>query len=423
VNHRHQQPLRPESGILRTMTLSATESHPKQHEFDIIILGGGIAGLWLLNRLRTAGYHAILLEKQALGAGQSIASQGMIHGGLKYALGGALTGASEAIADMPAHWKKCLDGTGDVDLRGTRILSEAYYMWPRNSLRSRFNAFFGSRAVRGKVTDVDEADWPAFFQGQIKGPLYRLHDLVLDVPSLLHTLRERALPWIYQLDPDTCEAGISASKGLEWLKLPDGTCLSARRFICTAGAGNEALLKLLPDNPVAMQRRPLQMMIVRHRLPHPVYVHCVSDQLSATPELTITTHPCADGRSAWYLGGELAEAGANRSAEAQLEATRNLLASLFPWCDFSTAEFSAFRIDRAEARQANGKRPDHDSVLSAGRLLYCWPTKLTLTPNMANRVLQLLAETGIVPQGLQGTPLSLPSPVVATPPWDLSGPN
>lgn len=56
-------------------------------KLDALIIGGGVAGLWLLNRLRNEGYQALLLEQEALGTGQSIASQGMIHGGIKYALG------------------------------------------------------------------------------------------------------------------------------------------------------------------------------------------------------------------------------------------------------------------------------------------------------------------------------------------------
>ena len=68
---------------------------------DIVIFGGGIAGLWLLNRLRQQGYDVILLESDALGGGQSLASQGIIHGGLKYALNGVLSPASSAIAQMP----------------------------------------------------------------------------------------------------------------------------------------------------------------------------------------------------------------------------------------------------------------------------------------------------------------------------------
>src|SRR5688500_2310975 len=121
------------SRILRAIHLQTVVS--MLIEKDIVILGGGIAGLWLLNRLRDAGYSVLLLENSALGAGQTIASQGMIHGGLKYALGGALTGASEAIADMPQHWQRCLQGQGDVDLRGTQLLSDTYYLWPRNSMR------------------------------------------------------------------------------------------------------------------------------------------------------------------------------------------------------------------------------------------------------------------------------------------------
>ena len=34
------------------------------HQFDTIILGGGIAGLWLLSLLRKNGFEAILLEKR-----------------------------------------------------------------------------------------------------------------------------------------------------------------------------------------------------------------------------------------------------------------------------------------------------------------------------------------------------------------------
>ena len=57
---------------------------------DIVIFGGGIAGLWLLDRLRIQGYQVILLESSSLGGGQTYASQGIIHGGLKYALGGSI---------------------------------------------------------------------------------------------------------------------------------------------------------------------------------------------------------------------------------------------------------------------------------------------------------------------------------------------
>lgn len=387
---------------------------------DIVIIGGGVAGLWLLNRLRQTGYAAILLERTALGDGQSIASQGMIHGGMKYALGGALTGAAQAIADMPAHWRRCLDGNGDVDLRGTRLLSDTYYMWPRNSLRSRLNAFLGSKSVRGKVDTAAPDAYPAFFKGHIDGPLYQLRDLVLDVPSLLATLAAPHREHIYRIDWPGAQLQHDANGSITGLQLAEGPLLRAQRFISTAGAGTAELLGLLAPPAITMQKRPLQMAVVRHQHPHPVYVHCVSDQLSATPELTITTHSCQDGSSAWYLGGELAEAGAHQDRDTLLAAARAKLQALFPWCDLHTARWHSFHIDRAEAAQPGGKRPDQDSVLSAGNLLYCWPTKLTLAPNLANTVLTELRRHGTAPGQADDIPLTgLPTPAVATPPWEF----
>ena len=65
---------------------------------DTVIFGGGIAGLWTLNKLHNEGRQVILLESQAIGAGQTGMSQGIVHGGMKYALTGKLSEASQAIA-------------------------------------------------------------------------------------------------------------------------------------------------------------------------------------------------------------------------------------------------------------------------------------------------------------------------------------
>ena len=39
---------------------------------DILIVGGGIAGLWLNARLRRLGYATLLVENASLGGGQSL---------------------------------------------------------------------------------------------------------------------------------------------------------------------------------------------------------------------------------------------------------------------------------------------------------------------------------------------------------------
>ena len=161
---------------------------------DVAIVGGGIAGLWLLNLLRGRGYSAVLIERSAFGDGQTIRSQGMIHGGMKYALGGVLTGASESIAAMPARWRSCLDGRGELDLRGVRVLSDRYYLWSANdSTLGQLAGFFASKVLRGRVRRLQRDALPtAFDNPQFRGVVYELDELVLDTPSLLAHLARRA---------------------------------------------------------------------------------------------------------------------------------------------------------------------------------------------------------------------------------------
>ena len=53
-----------------------------EYKTNVAIVGGGIAGIWLYNILRQEGINACLIEKDSLGSGQTILSQGIIHGGM-----------------------------------------------------------------------------------------------------------------------------------------------------------------------------------------------------------------------------------------------------------------------------------------------------------------------------------------------------
>lgn len=387
---------------------------------DVLIFGGGIAGLWLLNRLSNAGYQAWLFEKDQLGAGQSIASQGMIHGGIKYALGGKLTTATTTIADMPAHWKKCLAGEGDVDLRGCNLLSKDYYMWPRNSIRSRLNAFLGSKTLEARVSSVEKADYPEFFKDRISGPLYRLQDIVLDVPSLLSTLSNAQAENIFSIDWQQARLVPATHGGIDCLEFNNGQRIQAQQYIFSCGAGAEALMKDFDLPITSMQRRPLRMVMVRHAISEPLYVHCVSDRLSMTPEMTITSHTNGAGQPVWYLGGEIAEQGVHQTDEELIKTAQRKLREMFPWCDLANASWDTLAVDRAEEKQPGGKRPDNVSIAQSNNLMVCWPTKLTLAPNLANQVLARMQDSGLC-ASTDNSPLRpafLQHPQVATTPWE-----
>src|SRR5438132_3064023 len=55
-----------------------------QIEPDVLIIGGGVQGLWLLNDLHRQGYSALLLERRELGGEQTCHSHIYLHQGHLY---------------------------------------------------------------------------------------------------------------------------------------------------------------------------------------------------------------------------------------------------------------------------------------------------------------------------------------------------
>ena len=161
---------------------------------DVLIIGGGIAGLWAHARMQQAGYKSVLLESQELGVGQTRYAQGIIHGGTKYALTGKLTASSESLADMPSRWRACYEGNGELDLTQAELLSDAHYLWSTTRLTSRISGFFASKVMRSRSSAMDSASdkksLPSVFQHKdFKGQFYRLDEPVFNVLSVIRALQ------------------------------------------------------------------------------------------------------------------------------------------------------------------------------------------------------------------------------------------
>lgn len=384
-------------------------------KFDLIIVGGGIAGLWLLNRAVKAGLHAILLEKGDLGGGQTICAQGIIHGGTKYALNGVLTQASNTIKEMPKRWRDCLSGQGELDLSDVEILSDAHYMWSKGSLGSRMTTFFATKAFSGRVEEVRPADRPEVFNNPaFKGNLYRLNELVLNVPELINSLRKPVEDRIFQLDVTKASVSREDNK-ITALSFPEyDITLEPSHAVLTSGEGFDSIASEFVLTEPKMQRRPLHMVMVKHNHKLPTYAHCIGT--GSKPVATITTHPCSDGEQVWYLGGDVAETGVNRSRAEQIAFAKTALHDLLPWIDLSQAKWETFHIDRAEPKQSSLARPDSAFAQTVGNCIIAWPTKLALSPDLADQVLPLCS-----PSAEQGalTALShLPKPATAVPMWE-----
>ncbi len=386
---------------------------------DIAIFGGGIAGLWTLGRLRQAGFAAVLFESDALGGVQTIASQGIIHGGAKYALSGNLTESARAIGAMPGVWRACLEGTGELDLSGVTMLSGHQYLWSTTSLVSRMAGFFAGKAMRSRMTQVETDDRPEPFRHPgFKGTLYRLEEQVLDVSSLTAELVHQLGDHCHRLEADEYRFERSAN-GSHLVRIPGHALeIELGSLILAAGKGNAGLIQKLGRDHPAMQLRPLHMVIVKGHLPY-LYAHCLGS--SATPRITVTSAPMADGRSAWYLGGQIAESGVERSPEQQIENAKRELADMLPWIDTANTEWSTLRIDRAEPKTLGGLRPESCFLQADNGVITVWPTKLAFAPRLAQEILELLEKDGVTPQqaDIQGLAM-LPRPDLALPPWEVT---
>ncbi|AUB77128.1 MAG: FAD-dependent oxidoreductase [Pseudomonadales bacterium] len=380
---------------------------------DVLIVGAGVAGLWLNARLRRQGFSTVLVESRTLGGAQTVKSQGIIHGGAKYALHGALTGASEAIADMPRRWREALAGNGELDLTGVRLLSEAHYLWSPGTLAGNLTSFFASKAVRGRVDQVKGDQLPPALQDpRFKGKVYRLAELVVDVPSLIERLAELAGDGL--LSGQNIEP-VFANEELIGLRI-DGREIHAQRIVFSAGAGNAELLASAGISVPAQQLRPLHMVLVKGPSLKPLYAHCLGG--GPKPRITVTTHPAANGEWVWYLGGDIAEAdGVARTPDEQIAVAQKELGNLLPWVDLSQAQWATLRVNRAEPAQSGLVRPDNAFLADQGRLLVGWPTKLALAPDFSDRVITALHNDGIQPGNAPVLPEFVRPPLAQTP-WE-----
>jgi glycerol-3-phosphate dehydrogenase len=395
---------------------------------DISIIGGGIAGLWLLNRLQQAGYSAVLFEQSHLGSDQTIASQGMIHGGLKYALSGMINGSSEAVAEMPALWQRCIDGQGEVDLSNTKLLSKEFNMWSTGSAGSKLSSFFATKAMRGRINKLKRPDYPAVFDTKaFNGNVYRLVDIVLDVPSLLDNLKSNCPGRIFSIDWQQAQFQQQQDGSVSALEIKQGDdiiAVAAQHHVFTAGKGNGELMAMLNIQQPKMQIRPLQQVMVKHHNDFELYAHCVDFSLSTSPRLTVSSHRSDDGSLTWYLGGDLATNGLNDSPEQLINRAKKELDTLFPWLDFSDAQWSTISVDRAEPKQSSLTKPDQafaQTSDTADNVTVAWPTKLTLAPNLADKVMAILQQAEIKPvptSNIEALSV-LGSPSIAAKVWDI----
>jgi glycine/D-amino acid oxidase-like deaminating enzyme len=391
---------------------------PATHDIDALILGGGIAGLWTLDALHRAGCTALLAERTALGDGQSIWSQGIIHSGLKYTLDGLLHPSAKAIRDMPARWASALAGNPPgPDLRAASVRSPHCWVWQTTSLASRLGMIGARAGLRIAPVVVPAHERPAPVR-DATGTVARLDEPVLDVASVLHALADTHRDRIVRAEISPADITPAPAPFARAIRLAPDLIVRPRRIILAAGSGNAPLRAALGLASERMQLRPLRMVMVRGAGLPEFCGHCID---GATTRVTITSARDAAGRTVWQVGGELAERGPSMTPDALLAHARTELAAVLPGVDLSACEWSTYDAPRAEGRTRTGARPTGPIILTEGPVITVWPTKLALAPVAADMVVDAIVRAGD-PIGAPAPSLDTAAqPAIAAPPWDNPG--
>ncbi len=365
-----------------------------QMEVDIGIVGSGIAGLWCFRKLLQQGFNVALFEEGSIGGTQTLAAQGMVHGGQRYTLQGSASEHAYGLKDMPKIWNDCLQGQGEIDLRSVKILSDNQIIWAPSGFFSKVGAFLASKSMASDSSPMQKSAWPLVFQkspSNANAKIYELGECVVDVKSLVQALVANDSHRIVQgafADIAETDDGVEVTfQGKECGAL---RC-KAQAFIFAAGRGNEQVLAKIPEGGKVFptQRRPLRQVMVRG-MEHSLYGHCITTD--PRPRVTITSHPDPKepGKFVWYMGGIVAERGIQTTEEEAIQFAKKEMQALFPEVNWQGREWATYYVDRAEPLATEGFFKSGPQMHMHGKVATVWPTKLTLAPALAAHLVEWL---------------------------------
>lgn len=378
---------------------------------DIVIFGAGIAGLWTHAYLKHLGYNSLLLESAAIGGGQSVASQGIIHSGLKFAFAGKISTLAKSISAMPERWRDALAGQGGVDLSHAKIAAPSQLLMIPPGLLGGISKTVAKKTLGKNVRELAAADWPAEIKASgFGGSVVFMDELVLDIPSVIRALAEPHKDSIRAIsEKDSCSP----------LTFLHENGIVAKKILFTAAGSNaEIAARENHDAGLETQSRPLLMAMMKPA-PFPLYAHFVGK--TEKPVATITTHTDQSGTPVWYIGGLVAERSMASPAEDSIDAAKRAFATYLSNIKISNVEWAVLPISRAEGKsKTGGWMPDTPTLHRAGDVLYGWPTKLTFAPMLADTVLDELKRSNIPPSKTATDWTVLPAAGYAQTPWDAA---
>ncbi|OHV37007.1 MULTISPECIES: FAD-dependent oxidoreductase [Pseudofrankia] len=403
-------------------------------DLDVLVIGGGAQGLWLLNDLSKRQYRTVLLERGELGGGQTCHSHGLIHRGHYY----DDTDMMIILNAAAQFWEAFVDEKGIAKLNKSRALAG---FGPGTAVQ-RHTYFWSTAGL-----NFDECpEWPeALLGGKVKH-LFETDEFSLDASEVVKGLSRDVDHATYKLDEgDDAIRFIHDGKSISSVEASlSGTQVELRpKFVViAAGIGNCGLLGRIGANrnPSAGEtfvqaQRKNQMMVLRgDHLPLMTAVFPIRGGLQGV--FLCSREDPETGRPVWLVSDHNSvpfpmgsDGTPQTSAFPSQEWVKRMLISLssvapglFVDDDSSKLEVSVYTGLTSERSFGVGQHMTDMYIdpLGFDNVLTVWPTKLTMTPFASNVVMRFIRPK--VPEPAGGWPrvereITARAPLVANEMW------
>ena len=353
---------------------------------DILIIGGGIQGLWTFNNLTELGYRVALITDSPLGNGQTLDSQVYKHTGHFY----NNIEMAQRLKEFSQEWQDFIKASNLVKAQkqaflgfNRKVAVKWTQMWDQAGL---------------EYSGIDPQEIPqAFKEGELKqGCFFHTGETCLHGQELIKNLAEPVKDLIFQGQI----TGFQSNHGLvtEVQATIAGKAITflPKYIVLTAGRGNQHLLNQITKDDVVLhqktkdiqQLRRCQVLVLKgEKLPSTSCLFPGLQLFSGCREV--------NGEIIWlvtYGFDDPIELDINSKIpvdKKRLQLCIKQLQKVMPKIMEMDLDWALYPAVKAESKAlGSGLRPNGDFVDNCGlqNVTVCYPTKLSLAPRASKRI-------------------------------------
>lgn len=232
------------------------------NNIDVIIIGGGIQGLWCLNELTKLGYSCILITDKKIGEGQSLDAQIYKHKGHFY----NNLQIAQHLQEVEPEWDNFISNN---NLKPSQ--KQQFLAFPDQQSADKYSKLWYQGGL--KYSPINHSEIPPFFKQGIldQGYYFDTGETCYHGEKLINKLAQPVKHLIYQgkvIGNSSTDACLKEIKVIIDHKL---FTFTPKNIVLTAGRGNQNLLnqitqgnfELYYQNEEIQQLRRCQVLVIK----------------------------------------------------------------------------------------------------------------------------------------------------------------